>query len=147
LYAVINSGSALSGGNQFLYTEISPEEHQFMLYLSKHGKSYGTREEYEFRLEQFRLSLYKIREHNSRNDVTYSLGLNKFSDMTHQEYKKLLGYKKPLGLKQSQIRILDTEENSPEGVDWRSQGVVNKVKDQGMCGSCWAFSAICAIEG
>ena len=91
-----------------------------MLYLSKHGKSYGTREEYEFRLEQFRQSLYKIREHNSRNDVTYSLGLNKFSDMTHQEYKKLLGYKKPLGLKQSQIRILDTEENSVDGVDWRS---------------------------
>ena len=50
LYAVVNSGSALSAGKQFLYTEISPEEHQFMLYLSKHGKSYGTKEEFEFRL-------------------------------------------------------------------------------------------------
>lgn len=95
LYAVLNSGHALSSGKQFLYTEISPEEHQFMLYLAKHGKSYGTKEEYEFRLEQFQQSLHKIREHNSRNDVTYSLGLNKFSDMTHEEYKKLLGYKKP----------------------------------------------------
>ena len=91
-----------------------------MLYLAKHGKSYGTKEEYEFRLEQFRQSLHKIREHNSRNDVTYSLGLNKFSDMTHQEYKKLLGYKNPQGLTSSQIRILETEEGAAEGVDWRS---------------------------
>jgi hypothetical protein len=53
-----------------------------MQYLVKNGKSYGTREEYDFRFGQFRESLGKIHEHNSRNDVTYRLGLNKFSDMT-----------------------------------------------------------------
>ena len=52
---------------------------QFMHYLVTHGKSYGTREEYEFRFGQFRESLGKIHEHNSRNDATYRLGLNKFS--------------------------------------------------------------------
>lgn len=84
-----------------MYTEISPEEHLFTQYLSKFGKSYGTKEEYEFRLEQFRKSLEKVREHNSRNDVTYSLGINKFSDMTHEEYKRMLGFKKPQSLRRS----------------------------------------------
>ena len=97
--------------------------------MSKFGKSYGTKEEYEFRLEQFRKSLQKVREHNSRNDVTYSLGINKFSDITHEEYKKMLGFKKPLGVRRTSISILDTSVEGAEAVDWRSQGAVNKVKD------------------
>ena len=63
-----------------------------MNYLAKHGKTYGTREEYEFRFGQFKESLGKIHKHNSRNDVTYRLGLNQFSDMTHDEYRRMLGY-------------------------------------------------------
>jgi Cathepsin propeptide inhibitor domain (I29) len=72
-----------------------------MQYIARQGKTYGTVEEYEFRFDQFRQSLAKIRAHNSRNDVTYSLGLNKFSDMTHEEYKRLLGFKKPVGAKRT----------------------------------------------
>ena len=87
----VGSLGGTGGKHQDLYTTMSPEEMQFMHYLVAHGKSYGTREEYEFRLGQFRESLGKIHEHNSRNDVTFRLGLNKFSDMTQDEYRRLLG--------------------------------------------------------
>jgi C1A family cysteine protease len=66
--------------------------------------------------------------------------------LTNAEYKKMLGYRRA-GLKaNSEEKVLPTD-NLPASVDWRTSGAVNDIKDQGQCGSCWAFSAIASVEG
>lgn len=77
--------------------------------------------------------------------LNYKLGINKFSDMTKEEFKvKHTGLK--ISNKPRNIVALDINQQPPASIDWRTKGIVNKVKDQGDCGSCWAFSAVAATE-
>jgi C1A family cysteine protease len=121
-------------------------EMRFIQYLAEHGKSYGTKEEFEFRLQHFADIDAEINEHNSENGL-FTMGHNKFSDMTEAEKAVYRGRKGATTYSD------DEDEEIPEftgsvasSVDWRKKGPVNKIKDQGNCGSCWTFSGIGVIE-
>ncbi|XP_073309484.1 cysteine proteinase mucunain-like [Primulina huaijiensis] len=121
-------------------------------WLVKHGKAYNAIGEKERRFEIFKDNLRFIEEHNSE-DRTYKLGLNRFADLTNEEYRSMfvggrMDRKTRLMSGKASNRYAFKEgDGLPESVDWREKGAVAPVKDQGQCGSCWAFSTVAAVEG
>ncbi len=129
-----------------LYSTNSADDMEFIKFTALYSKSYGTKEEFEFRSSLFKKTLAFIRSENARNENTFTVGINKFADWTPAEYKRLLGYK-PFGVtKKYPVNPVETNISIPTSIDWRDSGAVNPVKDQGQCGSCWAFSAVCGVE-
>ncbi len=99
-------------------------------------------------MEVFKASMRKVQEHNSKEGSSYTLGINKYADWTQEERQSILGYKhheRKEGRFGSFIEFNTTDLNAT--VDWRTHGWVTPVKDQGKCGSCYAFSAVGALEG
>uniref|UniRef100_A0A2P2J321 Cathepsin propeptide inhibitor domain-containing protein n=1 Tax=Rhizophora mucronata TaxID=61149 RepID=A0A2P2J321_RHIMU len=109
-------------------------------WLTKQGKAYNGIGEKEKRFEIFKNNLRFIDEHNSQNR-TYKVGLTRFADLTNEEYRAMF-----LGTRSDAKRRLTKAKNPslryafkageklPVLVDWRKNGAVNPIKDQGACG-------------
>jgi cathepsin L len=121
----------------------------FASWKSLHGKQYGSEQEHNYRLGVYKFNLEYVEEHNRKN-LGFTLGMNKFGDLTAEEFKILYN---GMRINASQIvqsgnvHTHDDRFELPDSVDWRTKGVVTGVKDQGQCGSCWAFSTTGSVEG
>ncbi len=100
--------------------------------------------EYLMRKELFAKELARVIQHNKAN-LSWKEGINKYSAMTKAEKKALNGYNKGVARNQEHKnqKPFDLElrpvSRLPREVDWRKQGVVSPVKDQGYCGSCIVY--------
>ena len=119
---------------------------KFNSYLKEYHKSYND-SEYWKRYYIFQDNYEYIQQHNGKNK-SYSLGINNFTDVSRDEFKSI--YLKQLKNNIKPIKKIYhkyDKSHIPQSIDWRASGIVTNVKDQGQCGSCWAFSAVGTMEG
>lgn len=112
-------------------------------YLKLFNKKYRPQEKLS-RFHIFLDNLEYINNHNQNKSNNYQMGLNHFTDKTNDEFKKHHGINQFQSL--GHVCSFKSQESLPEVIDWR-QTAVTPVKDQGQCGSCWAFSTTGALEG
>ncbi|XP_010536661.1 PREDICTED: KDEL-tailed cysteine endopeptidase CEP1 [Tarenaya hassleriana] len=142
-------------GFDFDEKDLETEERLWELYEKwrSHHTVSRSLDEKQKRFNVFKHNVRHVHETN-KQDRPYKLKLNMFGDMTSEEFRRTYA-----GSNVKHHRMLQGEKRGsgnfmyadvsrvPTSIDWRKKGAVTPVKNQGQCGSCWAFSTVVAVEG
>ncbi|KAI9120078.1 hypothetical protein K1719_009047 [Acacia pycnantha] len=119
-------------------------------WMIQHGRVYKDIQEKEKRFNIFKQNVEYIEGFNRDGTKPYKLGLNQFADLTNEEFtasrNRFKGHMCSSITRTPSFKY-ENVSGVPSSVDWRQQGAVTPIKNQGECGCCWAFSAVAATEG
>jgi cathepsin L len=148
-FSVLSLAIAAKNGLRGLtFLDEMDEWKQFNHFQERFSKKYETLQELEERFQVFRANVRNIILHNLDHTQNFTLGVNQFTDLTSQEFKDTY----VSGLKSEKVESYGCKAfsshgtNLPSSMDWTTKGVVNPVRDQGQCGSCWAFATTANAE-
>uniref|UniRef100_A0A8C5WIB1 Cathepsin K n=1 Tax=Leptobrachium leishanense TaxID=445787 RepID=A0A8C5WIB1_9ANUR len=128
-------------------------ENQWELFKKTYLKQYNSQENEGFRRQIWEKNLRLITAHNlgyAKGFSTFEMAMNRFGDLTREEAVKMLnGLKVPAWRKPTNFTFEKHVDPAaiPKSVDYRKKGYVTPIRNQGSCGSCWAFSSVGALEG
>ena len=128
------------------FVECKQVRQQFEEFKVKFNKTYSSSNEEETRFKIFASNLEELEL--TKTKASYSTGVTQFSDLTREEFRTfyLGGVKRPNPGVLPKADAKASKKSLPTSMDWREHGVVSAVKNQGQCGSCWAFATTEMVE-
>ncbi len=141
----------------FAQSSFSREERElqsrFSGWMREHKRSYES-SEFVRRWNTWKANAKFVEKHNSDPKQTYKVAMNQFGDMSPQEFKRVyLGLIREEGIEDKPALngtnpfYAEKKRSIPASFDWRTQGAVTDIKNQGQCGDCYNFATTASVEG
>ncbi|KAL3873003.1 hypothetical protein ACJMK2_036166 [Sinanodonta woodiana] len=143
----VKAGDAVMIGVNSMLGQDKCNYTMFVDFQRKYNKSYGSNKAEQKRFLIFCNNMKKAQKLKETDKGTAQYGATIFADLTEDEFRRYVGKPWDLsaneGMRKAEIPVGPI----PDAFDWRDHNAVTPVKNQGSCGSCWAFSTTGNIEG